>query len=150
MDWHAIGYAALVALAALGVLIAGLLTLATILTVALGIIDQGEANVKAVTGAVRRIRPAVVHIAVTREGARPGSGSGFVITPDGYVLTNSHVASKAASLVVSLPDGRETAAHVVGDDPESDLAVLRVKKPPGALPARTCRCRKGATTGGTS
>ncbi len=47
----------------------------------------------AVTAAVRKIRPAVVHIAVQHEGARAGSGSGFVITPDGYVLTNSHVAN---------------------------------------------------------
>ena len=91
--------------------------------------DLHDAYSKAVTGAVRRIRPAVVHIAVMREGARPGSGSGFVITPDGYVLTNSHVASKAAALVVSLPDGRETTAQLVGDDPESDLAVIRLASP---------------------
>jgi S1-C subfamily serine protease len=83
----------------------------------------------AVTAAVRKIRPAVVHIAVTHEAAPPGSGSGFVITPDGYVLTNSHVVSKAAKLVVSLPDGRETSAKRVGDDPDSDLAVIRLAAP---------------------
>lgn len=81
---------------------------------------------RAVTAAVRRIRPAVVHIAVQREGAPPGSGSGFVIAPDGYILTNSHVVSKATSLVVSLPDGRESTATHVGDDPDSDLAVIRL------------------------
>ena len=84
---------------------------------------------QAVTQAVARIRPAVIHIAVERAGAPPGSGSGFVIAHDGYALTNSHVASKASRLVVSLPDGRETPATLVGDDPDSDLAVIRLAAP---------------------
>jgi len=84
---------------------------------------------QAVTRAVRKIRPAVVHIAVQRDRAPPGSGSGFVIAPDGYALTNSHVVSKSRRLTVSLPDGRESAADLVGDDPESDLAVIRLAAP---------------------
>jgi S1-C subfamily serine protease len=83
----------------------------------------------AVTAAVRKVRPAVVHIAVAKSGAKGGSGSGFAITPDGYVLTNSHVVSAACSLVVSLPDGRESGATLMGDDPASDLAVIRLHVP---------------------
>jgi S1-C subfamily serine protease len=83
----------------------------------------------AVTSAVRKIRPAVVHIGVERDGAPAGSGSGFVITPDGFVLTNSHVVSKSTSFRVSLPDGRVTTARAVGDDPDCDLAVIQIAAP---------------------
>jgi S1-C subfamily serine protease len=83
----------------------------------------------AVSGAVERVAPAVAHVRVTRaKGARgEGSGSGFLITPDGYLVTNSHVATGASALEVTLPDGRTAEARIVGDDPDSDLAVLKVQ-----------------------
>jgi hypothetical protein len=55
-----------------------------------------------------------------------GAGSGFLITPDGYLVTNSHVAGGASALEVTLPDGAPAAAEIVGDDPDSDLGVLKV------------------------
>ncbi|QJR14958.1 S1C family serine protease [Usitatibacter palustris] len=83
----------------------------------------------AVTAAVKRVRPAVVHLAVERPDGRHGSGSGFVIARSGYAVTNSHVASGARTINVSLPDGRESSADLVGDDPGSDLAVIRLTAP---------------------
>jgi S1-C subfamily serine protease len=84
----------------------------------------------AVTAAVAKVAPAVAHVRVERakagRWARDGSGSGFVITPDGYLVTNSHVAGGASALEVTLPDGRTASATIVGDDPDSDLAVLKV------------------------
>ncbi|HEY0184520.1 MAG TPA: trypsin-like peptidase domain-containing protein [Rhodopila sp.] len=74
-----------------------------------------------------RVGPAVVHVtAFTKDGRPAGQGSGVIFTPDGYVLTNSHVVANAARLSASLTDGQSFTAAMVGDDPATDVAVLRL------------------------
>ena len=90
----------------------------------LGLLD---AYSRAVIGAVDRVGPAVLHLQVTGAKERSnGAGSGVVFTPDAYVLTNSHVVSGARKIQATFPDGRSLAANLVGDDPDTDLAVLRL------------------------
>ncbi len=95
-----------------------------------------DAYSQTVTRVARTVSNAVVHLNVTkpnnaRNAQQPntpaGSGSGFIISSDGYVVTNSHVVNGASRVEASLPDGRTFLAHTLGDDPATDIAVLKIE-----------------------
>lgn len=92
-----------------------------------------DAYSRSVVNAVERAGPGVVQVSVSgrrrrrrrRRASPEGAGSGFVFADDGFILTNSHVVHDARELKVRFADGEVAAAHVVGDDPDTDVAVIR-------------------------
>jgi S1-C subfamily serine protease len=111
-------------------------------------LDDGallDAYSAVVVDAVDRIGPAVAHLEVDGAGGRKGTGSGFAFTPDGLLLTNSHVVHRARHVRVTFADGASFSATPVGDDPDTDIAVVRVSA--SGLPAAKLGSSRGLRVG---
>ena len=89
-----------------------------------------DAYSRAVIDVVETVSPAVVRLDVrsAERGRQGGSGSGVIVSPDGLVLTNSHVAGGNARIRATTADGQSLTAQVVGDDPDTDLALVRINE----------------------
>ena len=85
-----------------------------------------DAYSRAVSDVVERVGPSVVRVDIKRQGANAGAGSGVIVSPDGLVLTNSHVVQGARGAEIVTLDGRQAHARMLGDDPDCDLALLRI------------------------
>jgi len=97
-----------------------------------------DAYSSAIVRAVERVGPAVALVSVRQSGSRSnraGTGSGFVFTPDGYLLTNSHVVRGARSIRVAFANGREFDGDLIGEDSETDVAVVRIGADPLSVAA---------------